>query len=212
MEYPSVIRHERMADGVVHMIGLVTITVSSIALMTGAALYSTIGMLIACTVYCISLMTCFYASAGYHLLPYPDWRRFLQRLDHTAIYGLIAGTATPLLVHVNSTWGYVVLAAIWALAVPAMIYKLVGKKLNTRWSLASYLILGWMLILAFPELNIHLPFHALAAILVGGILYTSGTFFYARDIQPYRYAIWHTFVFLGTVSLFSAIWITVFSV
>lgn len=210
MEYPSVIRHERLADGVVHLLSLTTVTISSVSLMISAALHSSVGLLIACAIYSFSVLASFISSASYHLLPHHNWRKFLRRLDHTAIYALIAGTFTPLLVHVHSTWGYIVLAAVWALAIPAMIYKLVGNEIEPWWSLASYLVLGWIAVLALPELHARLPFYALMAMVAGGLIYTFGTFFYAKKMQAYRYAIWHSFVFLGTISFFISIWITVF--
>lgn len=210
MEYPSTVKNERIADGAVHMLGLTAVTLSCVSLMVGASMQFSFGLTIACAIYCISVMASFTTSASYHLLPWHEWRRTLRRLDHTAIYALIAGTFTPLLVYIGSTWAYLVLAAVWILAVPAMIYKLVGNKIEPRWSLASYLGLGWMGLFAAPEFAAHLSTAAVIAIFKGGFWYTFGTIFYARKKQVYRYAIWHTFVLLGTASFFFAVWITVF--
>ncbi len=210
MNYPSLTKQERIADGAVHMLGLSTVTISSLYLMIGAAMNVSIGVAIACIVYCTSLMASFVSSASYHLLPAHGWREFLQRLDHTAIYALIAGTFTPLLVHINSTWGYVVLTAVWLLAIPAMIYKMIGEEIEPRWSLASYLALGWLGLLAVPEFVTKLPSLAVYAVISGGIIYTLGTLFYARDSLKYRNAIWHSFVLLGSFCFFLAIWNTVF--
>lgn len=209
MNYPSLAKHERFADGAVHVLGLSTITISSLYLTISATMHVSIGVAIACIIYCTSLMASFTSSASYHLLPAHGWREFLQRLDHAAIYALIAGTFTPLLVHINSTWGYVVLAAVWGLAIPAMIYKLIGSEIEPRWSLASYLALGWLGLLAAPEFFYKLPALAVYAVISGGIIYTLGTLFYTRDTLAYRNAIWHTFVLLGSFCFFFAIWITV---
>jgi len=142
MNYPSVARTERFADGAVHVLGLSTVTISCLYLMISAAMNVSVGLALACMIYCTSLMTSFVSSASYHLLPAHNWREFLQRLDHTAIYALIAGTFTPLLVHINSTWGYIVLGAVWTLAIPAMIYKMIGEEIEPRWSLAHNLHIG----------------------------------------------------------------------
>jgi len=210
MEYPSIIRQERFADSIVHFLGIVTVSVSSICLMVGTALHSSIGLIVACTVYSLSLMASFISSASYHLLPTSEWRDFLRRLDHIAIYGLIAGTFTPLLVRVDSTWGYYVLAAVWLFAILAMVYKIVGKEVEPKWSLASYLALGWMAVIVFPDLITRLPSFAVATLVTGGLFYTCGTYFYVKEVQPYRNAIWHSFVFIGTIFCFGSIWITVF--
>ncbi|MEM7068109.1 MAG: hemolysin III family protein [Pseudomonadota bacterium] len=208
--YPSEIARERAADGAVHVLGLSLVTISAISLMVGAATQFHIGMTLACAVYCTCVLASFASSATYHLLPRHEWRRTLRRLDHTAIYAMIAGTFTPLLVYIGSTWAFVVLVAVWTFAIPAMIYKLVGDKIEPRWSLASYLALGWMGVFAAPEFYEHLPPVSIAAIFTGGFFYTFGTIFYARKKQVFRYAIWHIFVLLGTASFFVAVWTTVF--
>lgn len=210
MEYPTSARHERFADGAVHVFGLSTVTISSLYLMVGAAMNVSIGLAIACIIYCTSLMASFFSSAGYHLLPAHGWRDTLQRLDHAAIYALIAGTFTPLLFHLNSTWSYTVLIAVWTLTIPAMAYKLLGDEIEPRWSLASYLALGWMGLLAMPEFIATLPILAVYAIITGGLLYTLGTVFYAREDLAYRNAIWHTFVLAGSFCFFLSIWVTIF--
>jgi hemolysin III len=210
MNYPTVCKTERFADGAVHVLGLFTVTISSFYLVISAAMNVSLGLAIACIIYCTSLMASFVSSASYHLLPIHHWREFLQRLDHTAIYALIAGTFTPLLVHINSTWGYVVLGAVWILAIPAMIYKMIGEEVEPSWSLASYLAIGWMGLLAVPEFVTKLPVLAVYAVISGGIIYTLGTLFYARDSLKYRNAIWHSFVLLGSFCFFFAIWITIF--
>ena len=210
MNYPTITKHERIVDGAIHVLGLSTVTISSLYLMISAATHVSLGLALACIIYCMSLMASFATSAGYHLLPIHGWRDFLQRLDHSAIYALIAGTFTPLLVHINSTWGYIVLSAIWALAVPAIIFKMTSSVIEPRWSLASYLALGWLGMLAAPEFITKLPSAAVYGVTIGALLYTLGTVFYARDSLKYRNAIWHCFVLAGSFSFFFAIWITVF--
>jgi hemolysin III len=209
--YPSVLQSERYADGVVHIISLGGMTIACAILMVGASMQASTALIWACAVYCLGVMASFGASAGYHLLPWHNVRRTLRRLDHTAIYALIAGTFTPLLVHVGTGWSMFVLAAIWTLALPAMLYKLFGSTIEPKWSLASYLGLGWMGVLAVPDFGQYLPTSAIVEIFTGGIIYTAGTYFYARKTQVYRYAIWHSFVLVGTVFLFVAVWTTVFS-
>lgn len=209
--YPSELLHERIADAVVHGLALIVILIAGTALMISAAIWASAGLVVACAIYCFGLLGSFAVSASYHLLPWHNARQVLRRLDHVAIYALIAGTFTPLLVQIGTGWAYVVLGAIWLLAIPAMIYKLVGSNIEPSWSLASYLGLGWMGVLAIPEFGDHLSATAIAAILVGGSIYTAGTYFYVKKVQPYRHAIWHSFVLTGTAFLFVAIWTTVFA-
>lgn len=147
-------------------------------------------------------------SASYHMLPQHHWRGWLQRLDHAAIYALIAGTFTPLLIYTATTRSYVVLGLVWVLAISAMIYKLWGADVEPKWSLASYLGLGWMGVLALPDLYYMVPTMALIAMFAGGFFYSFGTVFFSRAALRFRYSIWHAFVLFGTSSFFIAIWIS----
>lgn len=210
-DYPSVVLRERIADGIVHAFSLVGLSIACIVLLITQSVHLEPGMIWASVVYCGAILVSFATSAGYHLLPWHHWRHILRRLDHTAIYALIAGTFTPLLVHIGTSWSLTVLVMIWALAIPAMMYKLFGKNIEPRWSLASYLGLGWLGMLAISDLYSHIPTAAVTAIVVGGATYTVGTVFYVRKLLPYRNAIWHTFVLAGTGFLFFAVWTTVFA-
>jgi len=98
--------------------------------------------------------------------------------------------------------------AVWGLAIPASLYKIFGSVIEPKWSLWTYLGLGWMGLIALPDFIDYLPLSALIAICCGGASYTIGTFFYARKLQAYRYATWHFFGFLGGASFFTAIWMS----
>ena len=209
--YPSADPRERYADSAIHVVSLVFAIVFCTWMMVGVAHELEVKLMVACAIYCLGVMFSFTTSAGYHLLPFHQWRRLLRRLDHIAIYVLIAGTFTPLLVHIGTSWSYGVLAAVWIFAFPAMAYKLFGSVIEPRWSLASYLGLGWMGLLALPDFNAHLSSTAVIAALAGGLTYTFGTYFYAKEVQKYRYAIWHSFVFVGTAFFFFSVWITIFA-
>ncbi|MEO0327873.1 MAG: hemolysin III family protein [Pseudomonadota bacterium] len=208
--YPSVVARERRADGFIHIIGLGSALIACAILMTSTAMQAGIAMIIACAIYCLGVVMSFVSSAGYHLLPWHSWRDTLRRFDHAAIYALIAGTFTPLLVHTGTTLAYSILAAVWLLAIPAILYKLFADDIEPSWSLASYLGLGWIAIFAIPDFGERLSMVAILTIVLGGLIYTAGTYFYAKKVQAYRYAIWHGFVLAGTSLFFVAVWMTVF--
>ncbi|MEO9498046.1 MAG: hemolysin III family protein [Parasphingorhabdus sp.] len=209
--YPSPIELERRADMIVHGIGLIFILLASAALIfqaaarssltNGAAIAGAVGIYVACVTFSHVI------SMFYHLSPFHDRRLVLRRIDHAAIYLTIAGTFTPLFILANTEFSLFVLAACWVLAIPAILYKIFGKNLDSRWSLASYLGLGWMGIIGVPEMMDHLPPLSLWAMLAGGVFYSLGTIFYARKAQPFRYSIWHSFVMMGGGCFFVAIWV-----
>lgn len=204
--YPSPDKQERRADFIVHGIGLIFILLAGAALFVqavdhGAAVIAAVGT------YVIGVMFSHVISMFYHLSPFHHRRLVLRRIDHAAIYLTIAGTFTPLFVLADTEFSLFLLAIVWALAIPAMLYKIFGKNLDSRWSLASYLGLGWMGLIGVPEMMQQLPGLSLWAMLAGGVFYSLGTIFYARKAQRFRYSIWHGFVMMGGASFFVAIWV-----
>lgn len=205
--YPTSDRVERRADLIVHGIGLILILLGGFLLILRAATSHGLPVIGASGLYVSCVIFSHVISMFYHLSPYHDQRLILRRIDHAAIYLTIAGTFTPLFVLADTDFSRLMLAVVWALAIPAMLYKIFGRNLDSRWSLVSYLGLGWMGILAVPDLVRILPGFSLHAMLAGGIFYSLGTIFYARKGQPFRYSIWHSFVMMGGASFFVAIWV-----
>ncbi len=205
--YPTPNKLERRADLIVHAIGLVLILVGGLALLMQAAAGHGLAVIGASGVYVICVIFSHVISMFYHLSPYHDLRLTLRRIDHAAIYLTIAGTFTPLFVLANTEFSLLILTIVWVLTIPAMLYKIYGKNLDSRWSLASYLGLGWMGIIAVPDLLEILPGLSLFAMVAGGVFYSLGTIFYARKTYPFRYSIWHGFVMMGGASFFIAIWV-----
>lgn len=204
--YPSPDMQERRADFIVHGIGLIFILLASVALFIQAADHGA-AVIAAVSTYVIGVAFSHVISMFYHLSPFHGRRLALRRIDHAAIYLTIAGTFTPLFVLAGTEFSLFLLTIVWALAIPAMLYKIFGKNLDSRWSLASYLGLGWMGIIGVPEMMAQLPGLSLWAMLAGGVFYSLGTIFYARKTQPFRYSIWHSFVMMGGASFFVAIWV-----
>jgi len=204
--YPTSDRVERRADLVVHGIGLVFIVLAGVALFMQVANHGP-EVIAAIGLYVVGVLFSHVISMLYHLSPLHHRRVALRRIDHAAIYLTIAGTFTPLFVLADTEFSLYLLMIVWALAIPAMLYKIFGKNLDSRWSLASYLGLGWMGIIGVPEMMEQLPPLSLWAMLAGGIFYSLGTIFYARKAQPFRYSIWHSFVMMGGASFFVAIWV-----
>jgi hemolysin III len=204
--YPTSDRVERRADLIVHGIGLVFIVLAGVALFMQVASHGP-EVIAAIGLYVVGVLFSHVISMLYHLSPLHHRRVALRRIDHAAIYLTIAGTFTPLFVLADTEFSLYLLMIVWALAIPAMLYKIFGKNLDSRWSLASYLGLGWMGIIGVPEMMEQLPPLSLWAMLAGGIFYSLGTIFYARKAQPFRYSIWHSFVMMGGASFFVAIWV-----
>jgi hemolysin III len=157
-------------------------------------------------VFGLTALAMFVTSVAYHAASRPDLKLVLRKLDHSAIYLLIAGTYTPFtLVAMERAWGWTLCGAAWALAAFGIIAKFTIGFRFPRLSLAVYLGMGWMALLAIKPLVDALTGAQLAWILAGGLLYTAGTPFYAWKSRRYTHAVWHLFVLGGVACHFVAV-------
>lgn len=132
-------------------------------------------------VFAASVAGCFGASALYHRVTWtPRVRLWMRRLDHAGIYLLIAGTYTPVaLLALSGAWRATILAIVWAGAVAAIVLKFAWAG-APRWLAAAIgLALGWMSVIALPQLVVRLNPAAVALLTVGGLAYTAGAIVYA---------------------------------
>lgn len=154
------------------------------------------------------LIALYAASTIYHAMTRLRYKRMFQTVDHLCIYLLIAGTYTPIaLLGLKGSWGWGIFTAIWILAALGFVYKLTPLKRHHKFSLALYLGMGWLVVVALFPLIQSLAAPALAFLGLGGFFYTAGTYFFARDHKPYYHCIWHVFVLLGSASHFAAVYL-----
>ena len=213
--FPSKTSQERKADFFVHALGLAFLVPASVLLVRMAAFGSGSGddlLLVAVGGYAGAALFSLCISFAYHLLPRHEWRAGLRRWDHAAIYVVIAGVFSPLLVVCGTTSALAIGAVLWVFAAIGVVFKLAGGNPDSKWSLVSYLGMGWFAIVALPDFWSALPRASLIAIGAGGVFYTLGTLFYRNKQMRFRYPIWHAFGTCGGLSFFAAVWIAVASV
>lgn len=208
MSYPYPIR-EVLADALIHALGLLGAIVGTAFLMLWVAAQSGTAETVAVAVYLGFLLFALTASAAYHMLPWERPRPWLHKIDHAAIYLKIAGTYTPLVVIMGTAFAYVVLAAIWIVAIFGAVAKLSFWRVDGRGSLALYLAMGWACVLLAGPILYALPVAASWLIGAGGLLYSVGTIFFAARQLPYQNAIWHAFVLSASACFFAAISLSV---
>jgi hemolysin III len=164
-------------------------------------------------VYGISLVSMFSASAIYHLVKAsPKIILRLRKLDHSAIFLLIAGTYTPICLYFFSgffQWG--LLAIVWVMAITGITIKMFVMK-APRWITAGiYLVMGWLSILAIGQMVARMPAGALTGVVLGGLFYSTGAVVYITqkpDFYPDVFGfheLWHIFVILGALAHFIVI-------
>lgn len=162
--------------------------------------------ILASSVYGLSLIALFLASTLYHALHASPRRHIFKLLDHCAIYLLIAGTYTPfLLVAMRDSTGWWLFGTIWALATAGIITKLWFRHRFPKLSLAGYLLMGWLVVVAAPSVSDAVGSDGMRWLLAGGLCYTVGAVFYMAKRMTWHHAIWHTFVLAGGICHFIAV-------
>src|SRR5256886_8744733 len=136
----------------------------------------------AAAVFAASVAACFGASALYHRVTWtPRVRLWMRRIDHAGVYLLIAGTYTPVsLLVLQGAWRPAVLTIVWAGTAAAIVLKFVWVAAPKWLAAAIGLALGWVAVLALPQLIAHLDPAAVVLLVVGGLTYTAGALVYAR--------------------------------
>ncbi|MDH4109537.1 MAG: hemolysin III family protein [Gammaproteobacteria bacterium] len=157
-------------------------------------------------VYGLCLIALFLASTLYHGLHASRHRQLFKLLDHCAIYLLIAGTYTPfMLVAMRNSTGWWLFGTIWVLASAGILTKLWLGHRYPRLAMASFLVMGWLVVLAAPQVAAAVGRGGMAWLVAGGLSYTVGALFYSARRLPFNHAIWHLFVLAGGICHFLAV-------
>ena len=169
--------------------------------------------LVATIVFATSVVTMFGASALYHWREQPDaHKRWLRRIDHAGVYGLIAGTYTPFgLLVLEGNWRIVVLSIVWSGALAAVLLKFIWLDAPKWLAAAIAVALGWVAVVAAPQLVDGIGVGGSLLVLVGGLAYTAGALVYAfRRPNPYPavfgfHEIFHVLVIAGVACEYAAV-------
>jgi hemolysin III len=157
-------------------------------------------------IYMIGLIAMLGISAAYNMWPISPTKWLLRRFDHSAIYLLIAGTYTPFLALMKSGLAFAGLTVgIWSSALVGVLLKLALPGRFDRLSIALYLMLGWIGVIAYDHLLPVIPSASLWLLGIGGILYSLGTLFHLWERLRFQNAIWHGFVVLAAGCHYSAV-------
>lgn len=197
---------EEIANTVTHGLGLLASLVALPVLLFTAAQRDDTLQIVGVIVFAVTLIALYAASTIYHALPRSRAKEVFHRLDHSAIYLLIAGTYTPFtLGALRGAWGWTLLALIWGLAAFGVLYKTVLGIRYRGLSTAMYVLMGWLVVIAIRPVMASISTEGILWILAGGLLYTSGVIFYVWDRLRYSHMIWHLFVLGGSVCHFYAV-------
>ena len=200
-------------NGLTHMVGGVLASIGLIVRLVTAAGERRADQLVAFGIFGFSLITLYAASALYHLLPLsPAGVARLRRVDHMSIFVLIAGTYTPFcLLALDGGWRVGLLGLIWVLALCGILLKLFWMDAPRWLSVALYLGMGWVAVIAAPALFRAVPTGGMAWVLAGALVYSAGALVYGlRRPNPVPgvfgfHELWHLFVMAGSACHFWAV-------
>ncbi len=199
---------ELAADAVVHFLGLGLGVPAAVAVVVVAASSDTHQVLPA-VLYACCMLAMFGCSAAYNMLRRHRWRHWLQRFDHAAIFAMIAGTYSPFMFRLEAGWATGLIASVWGIAGAGMAGKLCWPERDSRVrravSIALYLALGWLGVIAIGPFLTALGWPTLLLIGIGGAIYSAGVVFHLWGRLPYQNAIWHGFVLVAAAVHYAAV-------
>jgi hemolysin III len=199
----------RRFNSISHMAGAVLAIGGTAALVVMASLRGDPWKIVSVSIYGATLILLYLSSALYHGVRKVS--AILQKMDHIAIYLLIAGSYTPFtLVTLRGPLGWTLFGIVWGLALVGIVYDLWFIDRRRILPVILYLLMGWLVVFALKPLLHVLPLNGFWWLLAGGLLYTVGVVFYALDRKlPYSHGIWHLFVLGGSITQFIAIFLYV---
>ena len=199
-------RHEERVNVLTHLAGALAGVAGLVVLLVVAAADGDARKVVSFGIYGLVLVLLYTFSSLYHATR-GTWKRVFRKLDHYAIYLLIAGTYTPIaLVALRGAWGWAIFGVDWGLAAAGILYETLRRPGPRIVPVFVYLAMGWLALVAIPPLLRAVPAGGLLLLLAGGLFYTGGIAFYALDHRlPYAHGIWHGFVLAGSVSHYLAV-------
>lgn len=183
-----------------HLAGALLALAGGVLLIVLGALSGDVWKIVSFSIYGATLVLLYSFSALYHNAVHGRLKVFLQKLDHNAIYLLIAGSYTPFtLVSLHGPWGWSLFGVVWGLALLGIFQEIWLKKETRRVSLVIYILMGWVAVVAVVPLVSALSWSGFAWLAAGGLAYTIGIIFFAYDDRfRHWHGIWHLFVLAGS--------------
>ena len=202
-------------NGLTHLVGAILSLIALVAMVFKVVTENyTLTGLISVIIFGLSMLLLYATSATYHMIISSDpVINFLQRLDHSMIFVLIAGSYTPFcLMVLNGKSGWILFSIVSIIAICGIIFKLAWFNCSRVLSTFIYILMGWLVIFAFEPLLLALSTNSVMLLVLGGVLYTIGGILYAikPDWQLFKYLgyheVFHIFILLGSLSHFLCIY------
>jgi hemolysin III len=195
----------KCADLVVHIVGLTLALVGGVVLLVFAVRAGSITQVVGVSIYAAGVLAMLAFSTAYNFAK-ARHRPTLRRLDHAGIFLMIAGSYTPFTTQsLSGAWAWGMTAAVWSIAILGALSKLLLPHASRKVSVALYLALGWLVVVALKPMIDNLAWYALLLLVTGGVLYSTGVIFYVNKRLKFARAIWHGHVVAGAAAHWAAV-------
>ncbi|WP_019241801.1 MULTISPECIES: PAQR family membrane homeostasis protein TrhA [Bacillus] len=199
-------KKEELVNAITHGIGVLLSITALVFLIIFAVKNGTAWHVVSFSIYGATMLLLYLCSTLVHSFPEGKAKDIFEIFDHSAIYLFIAGTYTPfMLVVLNGPLGWTLLSIVWAIAIAGVVFKSFFVKKFMFMSTVLYVVMGWLIVIAWEPLTATLPTAGIVLLVTGGILYTVGAIFYVWRGFLFHHAIWHLFVLAGSISHFFAV-------
>ena len=200
-------RGEEIANSLSHAVGFLAAVIGAPFLIMAAAQHPGLRAYLGMGVFALTTMLLYLSSAVHHWLLPGKAKDFFEVLDHAAIFFMIAGTYTPFCLGILwGPWGWLLMGVIWPVAVVGALLKTMRGFQPPGSTITLYVLMGWVMVIAFKPLLAHMPATGLLLLLGGGLAYTGGLVFYHARKFPYHHLAWHIAVLIGTTLHYIAVW------
>lgn len=197
---------EEIANSITHGFGLLLAIVGLVVLTAFASVFGATRHIVSVSIFGATLVLLYAASTLYHSVSVPRAKEMLRRLDHTAIFLVIAGTYTPFaLVALGGPLGWTLFALVWGLAFCGIVMQRVLMRQKAYVTALPYIGMGWLGVLVLKEMMTSIGVGGIFLLLAGGIAYTVGVLFFVWKRLPYHHAVWHLFVLAGSACHYFAV-------
>ena len=197
---------EEVVSSITHGVGLLLSIIGSAMLIIPASVHVDVRKIVCFSIYGSSLIIMYAASTLCHSFPSGRIKNIFIQIDYCAIYLLIAGTYTPLvLISLRGVWGWSYFGTIWVMAIAGIAFTLILREKAQVLSIIIYLLMGWLGLVAIPAIIKNIQLGAIVLLVIGGVLYSLGVIFYRWEKLSFHHAIFHIFVLGGSLCCYFAI-------
>jgi hemolysin III len=196
---------EEVFNSITHGTGVLLGIASLVILNIAAAGVKDAKIITGLSIYGAAFVILYLMSTLYHSLSTTKARALFKVFDHSAIFILIAGTYTPIVLAIGGTWGWVLFGIVWFLTINGIVLEAVFKSKVKKISMFIYLAMGWIIIIAWNPMLDSIHFGMVKWLLAGGLFYTGGVVFYILAGIKYFHVLWHFMVLAGSVMHFFGI-------